>query len=363
MSDDLRQRIEDTLLGHRNALIDDALRYAGTVRELHIDGGHVTADLEVGFPVGHLAQSLIGELRAAVEALPEVERAEIRLHPVIGSYAAQQNVERLKSVRNIIAVSSAKGGVGKSTVAANLTLALAAEGASVGMLDADIYGPSQPRMLGAQGTPKTRPDKTFEPMRSHGVQSMSIGYLIDEEQPMVWRGPMVSQALQQMLNDTSWQDLDYLIIDMPPGTGDIQLTLSQRVPLAGAIIVTTPQDIATLDARKGLQMFNKVSVPVLGIVENMSMHVCSNCGHEEHIFGAGGGERVASDYGVPMLGALPLDIRIREHADSGRPTVIADPEGETAQSYRSIALRMTARLSALTTEAGSQFPEIAVEED
>ena len=362
MSDTLRKQVEATINGYEDPVFDASLQSARELADLQIDGDRVQARLRCGFPTRRHGPELAAGIKAAVEALDGVTHADITVETVIAPRAAQQGVQRLKNVKNIIAISSAKGGVGKSTVAANLALALAAEGAAVGMLDADIYGPSQPRMLGVKGKPDSD-GKSFEPMRSYNIESMSVGYLIDEEQPMVWRGPMVTQALQQLLNDTNWHDLDYLIVDMPPGTGDIQLTLSQRVPLAGAIIVTTPQDIATLDARKGLQMFNKVSVPVLGIVENMSMHVCSNCGHEEHIFGAGGGERVASDYGVPMLGALPLDIRIREHADSGRPTVIAEPEGETAQRYRGIALRMTARLSALTTEAGSQFPEIAVEED
>jgi ATP-binding protein involved in chromosome partitioning len=267
------------------------------------------------------------------------------------------------AIKRIVAVASGKGGVGKSTVAANLALAWAALGAKVGVLDADIYGPSQPRMLGLSGQrPTTRDGKSFEPLVSHGLEVMSIGFLIDEEQPMVWRGPMVTQALLQLLNETRWSALDYLVVDMPPGTGDIQLTLSQRVPVSGAVIVTTPQDIALLDARKGLRMFEKVSVPVLGIVENMSTHVCSKCGHEEPIFGAGGGARMAEQYAVELLGSLPLDIRIREQADGGRPTVVAEPEGALARTYLEIARRAAARLEDAAAAKGKDFPKITIED-
>lgn len=273
------------------------------------------------------------------------------------------NLQPIGTVKNIVAVASGKGGVGKSTVAANLALAWARQGAKVGVLDADIYGPSQPRMLGLSGQkPTTRDGKTFEPLVSFGLEVMSIGFLIDEEQPMVWRGPMVTQALLQLLNETRWSALDYLVVDMPPGTGDIQLTLSQRVPVSGAVIVTTPQDIALLDARKGLRMFQKVSVPVLGIVENMSTHVCSKCGHEESIFGAGGGARMAEQYGVELLGSLPLDIRIREQADGGRPTVVAEPESALARAYLDIASRAAARLQASAAPGAKAFPKITIED-
>ena len=362
MSETLREQIEATINGYEDPVFDASLQRARELADLQIDGDRVQARLRCGFPARRHGPELAAGVKAAVEALEGVAHADITVESAIAPRAARQGVQRLQSVRNIIAVSSAKGGVGKSTVAANLALALAAEGAAVGMLDADIYGPSQPRMLGVKGKPGSD-GKRFEPMLSYGVQSMSVGYLIDEEQPMDWRGPMVTQALQQLLNDTNWHDLDYLIVDMPPGTGDIQLTLSQRVPVSGAVIVTTPQDIATLDARKGLQMFNKVNVPVLGIVENMSIHVCSRCGHEEHIFGEGGGARVARDYGVPLLGALPLEIAIREHADSGRPSVVADPDGAAAQRFRQVALRMTAALALQARDDGAAFPEIAVEDD
>ena len=278
----------------------------------------------------------------------------------IVAHAVQRGVKRVPGVKNIIAVASGKGGVGKSTTAVNLALALAAEGASVGILDADIYGPSQPTMLGISGKPESTDGKSIEPMEGHGLQAMSIGLLIDQETPMVWRGPMVTQALQQLLNETRWRDLDYLVIDLPPGTGDIQLTLSQQVPVTGAVIVTTPQDIALLDARRGLQMFRKVNIPILGIVENMSTHVCSQCGHEEHVFGAGGGERMASDYGVDLLGSLPLDIRIRQEADSGRPTVIADPDGRIAGIYRAIARKVAVRIADLQRDHSSAFPKIVI---
>ena len=273
----------------------------------------------------------------------------------------QQGLTPLPGIRNVIAVASGKGGVGKSTVSANLALALRAEGASVGILDADIYGPSQPRMLGLSGKPDTKDGNRIEPKVNHGIQAMASGFLIDEDTPMIWRGPMVTQALQQLLTDTNWVDLDYLVIDLPPGTGDIQLTLCQRVPVSGAVIVTTPQDIALLDARRALKMFEKVNVPVLGIIENMSTHVCSSCGHEEHVFGEGGGLRMAAQYGVPMLGSLPLDIRIREQADGGQPTVVAMPDSDIAARYREIARNAAARLSLQARNKAIQFPKIVVE--
>src|SRR5690606_23628158 len=283
----------------------------------------------------------LGDLvRETLESDPAIASAAVGVSSRVYAHQVQEGLSPLPNVRNVIAVASGKGGVGKSTVAANLALALHAEGATVGVLDADIYGPSQPRMLGVSGRPDTADGKTIEPKTHHGIQVMSIGFLVEEDTPMIWRGPMVTQALQQLLNDTRWADLDYLVIDLPPGTGDIQLTLCQRVPVSGAVIVTTPQDIATLDARKALRMFEKVKVPVLGIVENMATHVCSNCGHQEPIFGSGGGERMAEQYGVPLLGNLPLDIHIREEADAGQPSVVSDPDGPAARAYLDIARRM-----------------------
>jgi ATP-binding protein involved in chromosome partitioning len=292
-----------------------------------------------------------------------VEDVEVDIGWKIAAHAVQQGVDALKNVRNIIAVASGKGGVGKSTIAANLALALSAEGAKVGVLDADIYGPSQPRMLGAQGQPDSRDGKSLEPMTSYRIQSMSIGYLIEEDTPMIWRGPMVTQALEQLLRDTNWRAVDYLIVDLPPGTGDIQLTLSQRVPVSGAVIVTTPQDVALADARKGLKMFERVEVPVLGIIENMSVFVCPGCGREEPIFGAGGGERMAVDYGATLLGQLPLAREIRADADEGRPTVAKDPEGAIARSFRDTARRVAARLSLNPRNWSQAFGEVQVGAD
>ena len=263
----------------------------------------------------------------------------------VRAHAVQANLTPHPRVRNVIAVGSGKGGVGKSTTTVNLALALAADGARVGVLDADVYGPSIPAMLGLSGRPDSPDNKSIEPMRAFGVEAMSIGLLVDQDTPMIWRGPMATSALMQLFNDTLWGDLDYLLIDLPPGTGDIQLTLAQKIPVAGAVIVTTPQDIATLDAKKALKMFEKVEVPVLGIVENMAVHTCSNCGHVEHLFGQGGGERMAAQYGVPLLGSLPLDIAIREQGDAGQPVVVAAPDSAVAQAYRQTARVMAATLA------------------
>ena len=263
----------------------------------------------------------------------------------IPAHAPQRNLPPHPRIRNVIAVGAGKGGVGKSTTAVNLAAALAQEGLRVGVLDADIYGPSIPAMLGVSGKPDSPDGKTIEPMHSHGLESMSIALLVDQDTPMIWRGPMATSALMQLFNDTRWGDLDILVVDLPPGTGDIQLTLAQKIPVAGAVVVTTPQDIATLDAKKALKMFEKVEVPVLGLIENMAMHTCSNCGHVEHVFGEGGGERMAAQYGVPMLGALPLDVRIRERGDEGVPVVIAEPQSTVAEAYRASARRLLDELA------------------
>ncbi|MCX7230830.1 MAG: iron-sulfur cluster carrier protein ApbC [Burkholderiales bacterium] len=332
-----------------------------SARNLRVDGGHVSVDIELGYP----ARSQIDPIRRAavdvIRALPGVENVSANVFQKIVAHTAQRGVKLLPGVKNIIAVASGKGGVGKSTTAVNLALALAAEGAQVGMLDADIYGPSQPQMLGISGKPESVDGKTLEPMEGHGIQASSIGFLIDTDTPMVWRGPMVTQALEQLLRETNWRDLDYLIVDMPPGTGDIHLTLSQKIPVTGAVIVTTPQDIALLDARKGLKMFEKVGIPILGIVENMAIHVCTNCGHAEHIFGAGGGERMARDYDVEYLGGLPLDIRIREQTDSGNPTVVAEPDGEIAQAYKTIARRVAVKIAERAKDMSLKMPAIVVQ--
>ncbi len=331
------------------------------VRKVVVDGDAVTVDIELGYPARTQHHALAKLVRDAVAALPGVARVDVNVTQRIVSHAVQRGVKLIPGVKNIVAVASGKGGVGKSTTAVNLALALAAEGATVGILDADIYGPSQPTMLGIAGRPQSADGKTLEPMEAHGVQSMSIGYLIDADTPMVWRGPMVTQALEQLLRDTNWRELDYLIVDMPPGTGDIQLTLSQKVPVTGALIVTTPQDIALLDARKGLKMFEKVGVPIIGIVENMSVHICSNCGHVEHIFGEGGAARMCNEYGVPFLGSLPLDIHIREQADGGKPSVVADPDGKVAEIYRAIARRTAIFVAQKAADFSGRFPTIKVQ--
>ena len=331
------------------------------IRKVAIDGDRVGIDVVLGYPARSQHEILRKLVRDAVAALPGVARVDVTMAQKITSHAVQRGVKLVPGVRNIIAVASGKGGVGKSTTAVNLALALAAEGAQVGILDADIYGPSQPTMLGIAGRPESKDGKTLEPMEAYGIQAMSIGFLIDTDTPMVWRGPMVTQALEQLLKDTNWRDLDYLIVDMPPGTGDIQLTLSQKVPVTGAVIVTTPQDIALMDAKKGLKMFEKVGVPIVGIVENMSIHICSNCGHAEHIFGAGGAEAMSRDYHVPFLGALPLDIRIREQADSGRPTVVADPDGKVADIYRAIARKTAIFVAQKAADFSAKFPNIVVQ--
>lgn len=357
-----REDIEAVLSDTHEPHLDTDLLSADCVRRLELDGGRVTLELDLGFPCGGYGQQLAEELRDRIRGLTGVEEAQVTVGFSVTPHAVQPTLKRLSAVRNIIAVASAKGGVGKSTVAANLALALAAEGAAVGMLDADIYGPSQPRMLGAKEMPSVKQQRIMEPVLAHGLQTMSIGYMVDETSPAIWRGPMVTQALQQFLFSTQWDDLDYLIVDLPPGTGDIQLTLAQKIPVAGAVIVTTPQDLSLLDARKGLKMFEKVNIPVLGVVENMSTHICSNCGHEEAVFGTGGGERLAAESGVTLLGQLPLDIRIREQADSGNPTVAADPDGELALRYREIARRAAARLARRRKDYSQAFPKIVVED-
>jgi len=323
--------------------------------------------LNVSVTLGYPVQAYSNILKAGLEALLTKESGfnaiSVAIDWKVQQHKVQQGVKALDNIKNIIAVASGKGGVGKSTTSVNLALALAAEGATVGILDADIYGPSQPRMLGTTQRPESEDGKSIEPIESYGLQSMSMGFLVDEEEPMIWRGPMVTQALEQMLNDTNWRNLDYLVIDLPPGTGDIQLTLSQKVPVSGSVIVTTPQDISLLDARKALKMFEKVNVPVMGVIENMSTHVCSECGHEEHIFGAGGGDKMAKQYGIDLLGSLPLDIKIREDADTGHPTVVADPDGSISMAYRGIARRVGARLAQQGKDYSSAFPNIVIKND
>ena len=329
------------------------------VKSLRVEGDVVVVDIELGYPAKTQHAAIRGAVEQAVAAVPGVARVEVGVASKIVAHAVQRSLKPLAGVRNIIAVASGKGGVGKSTTATNLALALAQEGASVGLLDADIYGPSIPQMLGLAGKqPESSDGEKMDPLEAYGVQTMSIGFMIDVDSPMVWRGPMVTQALEQLINQTKWRDLDYLIVDMPPGTGDTQLTLAQKVPVTGAVIVTTPQDIALIDARKGFKMFEKVGIPILGLVENMSIHICSKCGHEEHIFGQGGGEKMCADFKVPFLGALPLDIQIRTEADSGAPTVVADPDGRIASIYKQIARKVAVRIAERSKDMTHKFPNI-----
>jgi ATP-binding protein involved in chromosome partitioning len=356
-----REQIEQAIRGYTEPHIHQDLVKAKAVKDISIDGDRVKVTVELGFPAKGAVETVAAAVREKVEELDGVASCDVQVDWKIVAHSVQKALKPIDNVKNIIAVASGKGGVGKSTTAVNLALALAAEGARVGILDADIYGPSQPRMLGVSGKPESKDGHTLEPMHAWHLQAMSIGFLIDEETPMIWRGPMVTQALEQLLNDTNWEELDYLVIDLPPGTGDTQLTLAQKVPVSGAIIVTTPQDIALLDARKGFKMFEKVEVPVLGIVENMSIHICSQCGHEEHIFGEGGGQRMADQYGVDFLGALPLDMRIREETDGGKPTVVAEPDSRIAQIYREIARKAAAKLSLQAKSYAAKFPSIVIQ--
>ncbi|NCT84727.1 MAG: iron-sulfur cluster carrier protein ApbC [Comamonadaceae bacterium] len=333
---------------------------AKAIKAVKVDGADVAIDIELGYPAASQHAALRAAVIAAARSLPGVGNVSVAITTQVVAHAVQRGVQLLPGVKNIIAVASGKGGVGKSTTAANLALALAAEGARVGVLDADIYGPSQPLMLGASGRPETLDGQTMEPHIAHGLQVNSIGFLVDDDQAMIWRGPMATQALEQLLRQTRWQELDYLIVDMPPGTGDIQLTLSQRVPVTGAVVVTTPQDIALIDAKKGLKMFEKVGVPILGIVENMAVHICSHCGHAEHIFGAEGGAKMAAQYGSELLASLPLAMSIRAQADSGTPTVVAEPDGDVAALYKALARKVAAKIAAQGKDYSSKFPSIAI---
>ena len=333
------------------------------LKNLQVAGGDVAFDVVLGYPAKSQVPALRQALISAARTVAGVDNVSANLQWQVIAHSVQRGVPLLPQVKNIVAVASGKGGVGKSTTAVNLALALAAEGAQVGLLDADIYGPSVPLMMGVSGKPETLDGKSMEPLQNHGVQTMSIGFLVNPDEASIWRGPMATQALEQLLRQTNWKDLDYLIVDMPPGTGDIQLTLSQRVPLTGAVIVTTPQDIALADARKGVAMFDKVGVPILGLVENMAVHVCTNCGHVDHIFGADGGKRYAAEKGIHYLGALPLSRSIREQADSGRPTVIADPDGEAAGIYKAVARQVAIEVAQKAKDFSSKFPSITISKD
>ncbi|MSR13887.1 MAG: iron-sulfur cluster carrier protein ApbC [Gammaproteobacteria bacterium] len=356
-----KEQIESSLRSYRDPYLGVDVVSAGMLKNIITDEQKIAIELEAGFPLARHRATLEAELAKALSPLAPGTALTFRWETKIVAHSVQKGVKTLPGVKNTIAVASGKGGVGKSTTAVNLALALRDEGATVGLLDADIYGPSQPRMLGCPGRPDSRDGKSMEPKVSFGIQCISIGHLIEEDTPMIWRGPMATSALEQLLRETNWRDLDYLVIDLPPGTGDIQLTLCQKVPLSGAIIVTTPQDIALMDARKGLKMFEKVDVPVLGVVENMSVHVCTNCGHAEHIFGAGGGATMAAQHNVDLLGSLPLDIRIREGVDNGRPTVETDPDSVATQVYREIARRVTTKLALRARDYSGRFPNIVIQ--
>ena len=332
-----------------------------SVKAINIDGSVVSIIIELGYPAKSTREQLKASIIQALLQLEGLTELSVDICVRILSHAVQKALKPQPNIRNIIAVASGKGGVGKSTTTVNLALALASEGARVGILDADIYGPSIPTMMGLEGRPDTSDNKTLLPKVAYGLQTMSIGYLVEPDQAMIWRGPIATNTLQQLLRDTKWDNLDYLFIDLPPGTGDIQLTLAQQIPVSGAIIVTTPQDIALIDAQRGLAMFEKVNVPVLGIVENMSIHICSACGHAEAIFGEGGGVAMSQKNKVDFLGALPLDITIRQNADSGKPTVVSDPEGRASELYKEIARKTAAKLALATKDYSSRFPNITVQ--
>ena len=361
MADVSQLQVETALKQVIDPYLEQDLVAAKCVKNIKVDGGNITVDIVLGYPAKGWQGELGAKLKEKVAAMAGVSAVTVNISSKIVAHGVQKGVKPIEGVKNIIAVASGKGGVGKSTVAVNLALALSVDGATVGILDADIYGPSQPRMLGVSMKPESKDGKKMEPIVSYHLQAMSIGFLVDEETPMIWRGPMVTQALEQLLRETNWKDLDYLIIDLPPGTGDIHLTLAQKVPVTGAVIVTTPQDIALLDARKGLKMFEKVEVPVMGVIENMSTHICSKCGHEEHIFGDGGGRRMAEENDVDFIGSIPLDISIRESTDGGKPTVAADPDGRLSQIYRDIARRMAGKLSKQKKDFSSKFPGIVIQ--
>lgn len=361
MAEVTKEQVEAALRTLDDPYVGKNLVACKAVSDIRIDGDKVFIKIVLGYPAKGYREPLSKRIKDALLALPGVGEVEADISWKIESHSVQKSLKPMENIKNVIAVASGKGGVGKSTTAVNLALALSSEGAIVGMLDADIYGPSQPRMLGVSGQPQSTDGKSLEPMESLGLQAMSIGFLIDEETPMIWRGPMVTQALEQLINDTRWRNLDYLIVDLPPGTGDIQLTLAQKIPVSGAIIVTTPQDIALLDARKGLKMFEKVEVPVLGVVENMSIHICSNCGHEEPIFGEGGAKRLANESSVELLGQLPLDIHIREQADGGEPTVVAMPDSRISEIYREIARKAAGKLAVKAKDYSAKFPKIVIQ--
>lgn len=357
------EQVEQKLKEFIDPYLETDLASAQCVKNSVVEGSKAVVDIELGFPHKAYQEELSGKLTELLKEIDGIDDVQINLSSKIVVHAVQKGVQPIPGVKNIVAVASGKGGVGKSTTTVNLALALAAEGARVAVLDADIYGPSMPRMLGISGKPESADGQSLEPMMNYGIQTMSIGFLIDDDTPMIWRGPMVTQALEQLFKDTRWKDVDYLVVDLPPGTGDVQLTLAQKIPVSGAVVVTTPQDIALLDARKGLKMFEKVNVPVLGVVENMSIHICSNCGHEERIFGEGGGQRMSEEENVALLGALPLDMSIRQMADDGKPTVVSEPESRITELYTDIARKVAAKLALKARDYSNKFPKIVIKND
>ncbi len=357
------EQVEEKLKEFIDPYLETDLVSAKCVKNVQVDGSKAIVDIELGFPHQGYEQELSEKLTTLLTEIDGIDEVEVNISSKIVIHAVQKGVQPIQGVKNIVAVASGKGGVGKSTTTVNLALALAKEGASVAVLDADIYGPSMPRMLGISGKPESEDGQSLEPLVNYGIQTMSIGFLIDDDTPMIWRGPMVTQALEQLFKDTRWKDVDYLVVDLPPGTGDVQLTLAQKIPVSGAVIVTTPQDIALLDARKGLKMFEKVNVPVLGVVENMSTHICSNCGHEERIFGEGGGQRMSEEENVDLLGALPLDMSIRQLADDGKPTVVSEPDSRITELYVDIARKVAAKLALKARDYTNRFPKIVIKND
>ncbi len=357
------EQVNEKLKEFIDPYLESDLASAHCVKDTQVEGAKATVDIELGFPHKGYQQELTAKLTDLLKQLDGIDEVVINVSSKIIVHAVQKGVQPIQGVKNIVAIASGKGGVGKSTTTVNLALALAAEGASVAVLDADIYGPSMPRMLGISGKPESIDGQSLEPMVNYGIQTMSIGFLIDDDTPMIWRGPMVTQALEQLFKDTRWKDVDHLVVDLPPGTGDVQLTLAQKIPVSGAVVVTTPQDIALLDARKGLKMFEKVNVPVLGVVENMSTHICSNCGHEERIFGEGGGQRMSEEENVDLLGSLPLDMSIRQLADDGKPTVISEPESRITELYTDIARKVAAKLALKARDYSNRFPKIVIKND
>ena len=355
------ERIKEAISGVVDENLQTDYVSAGWVKNIAIDGNAVSLTVELGYPAKSLHAFIRNRLLAALKEVGGIGDIRVDVTTNILTHAVQRGVRPLPGVRNIIAVSSGKGGVGKSTVTANLALALAAEGASVGILDADIYGPSQPTLMGISEKPKSSDGQHFDPIEQYGLQLMSIGFMMDSVQPLAWRAPMITQALMQLLEQTKWRDLDYLLIDMPPGTGDIQMTLSQKAPLTGAVVVTTPQDVAVLDAKKGLMMFQKMNVDILGIVENMSSYVCTHCGQVEHIFGKDGGKLMSEAYGVDSLGDIPLNGAVREQTDNGKPVVVAEPDGLMSRIFREIAYRLAGKVALKPKDMTGMFPPVRVE--